>query len=145
MSRGCDHGRVRLTLVRNATLLLELAGRRVLVDPMLDAAGARPPVENTPNPRRNPLAPLPLAAEEVVRELDAVVVTHLHRDHLDETAERLLPRNVPVFCQPDDEARLRDLGLDARPVDTTLEWGVCASRGRAGSTGRASWPTSSLR
>ncbi len=90
-----------LTLVRNATLLLELAGRRVLVDPMLDDAGARPPVENSPNPRRNPLVPLPLPAEEVVRDLDAVVVTHLHRDHLDGTAERLLPRNVPVFCQPD--------------------------------------------
>jgi L-ascorbate metabolism protein UlaG (beta-lactamase superfamily) len=39
---------VRLTAVRNATLLLELAGRRVLVDPALDDAGARPQIENTP-------------------------------------------------------------------------------------------------
>ena len=113
---------MRLTLVRNATLLVEVGGRRVLVDPMLDEAGARPPVENSPQPRRNPLVPLPLAAEEVVRELDAVVVTHLHRDHLDGTAEALLPRDVPVFCQPDDEARLQELGLDARPVETTLDW-----------------------
>ncbi|MGH3007578.1 MAG: MBL fold metallo-hydrolase [Gaiellaceae bacterium] len=115
-------GLVRLTLVRNATLLLEVGGRRVLVDPMLDEAGARPPVENSSNPRRNPLVPLPLAAEEIVRELDAVVVTHLHRDHLDGTAEGLLPRDVPVFCQPDDEVRLQELGLDARPVETTLDW-----------------------
>ncbi|MGH3047859.1 MAG: MBL fold metallo-hydrolase [Gaiellaceae bacterium] len=115
-------GLVRLTLVRNATLLLEVGGRRVLVDPMLDEAGARPPVENSSNPRRNPLVPLPLAAEEIVRELDAVIVTHLHRDHLDGTAEGLLPRDVPVFCQPDDEVRLQELGLDARPVETTLDW-----------------------
>jgi L-ascorbate metabolism protein UlaG (beta-lactamase superfamily) len=113
---------VRLTLVRNATLLLEVEGRRVLVDPALDDAGARPPVGNTEPPLRNPVVPLPLPAEEVVRDLDAVLVTHLHRDHLDEAGERLMPRDVPVFCQPADEARLRELGFDARPVEDELDW-----------------------
>ena len=113
---------MQLTLVRNATLLLDLAGRRLLVDPGLDDAEARPPVESTPNQRRNPLVPLPVPAEELVRGLDAVVVTHLHRDHLDSTAERLLPRDVPLFCQPQDEERLRGLGLDARPVADEVDW-----------------------
>jgi len=120
---------MRLTLVRNATLLLDLAGRRILVDPGLDDAGARPPVESTPNQLRNPLVPLPIPAEELVRGLDAVVVTHMHRDHFDATAERLLPRDVPVFCQPPDEERLRTLGLDARPVADELDWdGVALAR-----------------
>jgi L-ascorbate metabolism protein UlaG (beta-lactamase superfamily) len=113
---------MRLTLVRNATLLLELDGRRVLVDPALDEAGARPPVGNTEPPLRNPLVPLPVPAEEVVRDLDAVLVTHLHRDHLDEAAERLVPRDIPAFCQPGDEATLRELGFDARPVEDELDW-----------------------
>jgi L-ascorbate metabolism protein UlaG (beta-lactamase superfamily) len=113
---------VRLTLVRNATLLVELEGRRMLVDPMLDDAGSRPPIEGTRNPVANPTVPLPLPAEDVVRGLDAVVVTHRHRDHLDGRAEELLPRDVPVFCQPADEAALRELGLDARPIGDTLEW-----------------------
>lgn len=113
---------MRVTLVRNATLLLELGGRRILFEPMLDDAGARPPVEDSPNPRRNPLVPLPLPAEELVRGLDAVFVTHLHQDHFDETGARLVPRDVPVFCQPEDEERLRGLGLDARPVEGTLDW-----------------------
>jgi L-ascorbate metabolism protein UlaG (beta-lactamase superfamily) len=113
---------MRLTLVRHATLLLELEGRRVLVEPMLDDAGAREPVEDSPKPRRNPLVPLPFPAEEVVRGLDAVVVTHLHQDHFDETGARLVPRDVPVFCQPEDEERLRGLGLDARPVENELDW-----------------------
>jgi len=108
--------------VRNATLVLDVAGRRVLVDPGLDDAGARPPVESTPNQRRNPLVPLPIPADELVRGLDAVVVTHLHRDHFDATAERLLPRDVPVFCQPPDAERLRALELDARPVVDELDW-----------------------
>jgi len=113
---------MRLTLIRNATLLLDLGGRRLLVDPMLDDAGARPPIEGTRNQVPNPTVPLPLPAEEVVRGIDAIVVTHRHRDHLDGTAEQLLPHDVPVFCQPEDEEGLRELGLDARPVDEALEW-----------------------
>jgi L-ascorbate metabolism protein UlaG (beta-lactamase superfamily) len=127
---------VRLTLIRNATLLLELEGRRLLVDPMLDAAGARPPVANTPNPRPNPLVPLPLPAEKLVRDLDAVIVTHLHRDHFDDTAAQLLPRDVPVFCQPGDASALAGLGLLARPVEDVLEWEgivLTRTRGRHGS------------
>jgi len=113
---------VRLTLVRNATVIVELAGQRLLVDPMLDDAGARPPIEGTANPVRNPTVPLPFPAEEVVRGLDAVLVTHRHRDHLDGRAAELLPRDVPVFCQPEDEDALRRLGLAARPVADELRW-----------------------
>ena len=108
--------------MRNATLIVELAGRRLLVDPMLDGAGTRPPIYNTANPVPNPTVPLPFAAEEVVRDLDAVVVTHRHRDHLDARAEELLPRDVPVFCQPEDEDALRALGLDARAVEGAHDW-----------------------
>jgi L-ascorbate metabolism protein UlaG (beta-lactamase superfamily) len=127
---------VRLTLVRHATLLVELGGRRILVEPMLDPPGARPPVEDTPNPRPNPLVPLPLPPEEVVAGLDAVIVTHLHRDHFDDTGARLVPRDVPVFCQPEDEDRLRELGLDARPVEAELAWDgfrIARTGGRHGS------------
>jgi L-ascorbate metabolism protein UlaG (beta-lactamase superfamily) len=127
---------VRLTLVRHATLLVELGGRRILMEPMLDPVGARPPVEDSPSPRRNPLVPLPIAAEEVVAGLDAVVVTHLHRDHLDDTGARLVPRDVPVFCQPGDEESLRELGLDARLVEPDLVWDglrIVRTRGRHGS------------
>jgi L-ascorbate metabolism protein UlaG (beta-lactamase superfamily) len=113
---------VRITLVRSATVIVEVAGRRILVDPMLDAAGARPPIEQTLNQVPNPTVPLPFPAEDVVRELDAVIVTHRHRDHLDTRAEEVLPRSVPVFCQPEDAEALRDLGLKARPVDDTLAW-----------------------
>jgi len=89
---------------------------------MLDPGGARPPIENTANPVRNPTVELPWPPEGVVSGLDAVIVTHRHRDHLDETAERLLPRDVPVFCQPEDEGALLTLGLDARPVVESLDW-----------------------
>jgi L-ascorbate metabolism protein UlaG (beta-lactamase superfamily) len=114
---------MRLRLIRNATLLVKAAEKCVLVDPMLDPAGAREPVEDTPNPVRNPLVELPEPAEIVVGGLDAVLVTHLHRDHLDDTAIRLLPKDLPVFCQPEDAERLRGHGFaEVRPVDDALEW-----------------------
>ena len=127
---------MRLTLVRNATLVVELGDRRILVDPMFDDVGARPPIEGTRNPIANPTVPLPFPAEDVIRGVDAVLVTHRHRDHLDATAEKLLPRDVPVFCQPEDEDALRELGLDARSIDVELDWDglrITRTPGRHGS------------
>jgi L-ascorbate metabolism protein UlaG (beta-lactamase superfamily) len=109
---------MHLTLVRHATLLVRVAGLRILVDPQLDPQGARDPVPSTFNPRRNPLVELPEPAEALVEQLDAVLITHLHGDHFDATARRLLRRDVPVLCQPPDQERLRDDGFtDVRPVD----------------------------
>ena len=113
---------MRITLVRSATVLVEIAGRRILVDPMLDEVGARPPIEHTLNQVANPTVPLPFPAEEIVRGLDAAIVTHRHRDHLDTRGEELLPRDIPVFCQPEDEEALRGLKLDARAIADELDW-----------------------
>ncbi len=112
---------MQLRLIRHATLALELAGTRLLVDPQLDPAGHRGPIPGTPNPRDNPLVELPEPPESVVEGITGVVVTHLHEDHLDATARRLLPE-VPVFCQPEDAEALRELAADVRPVDPELEW-----------------------
>jgi len=128
---------MRLRLIRHATLLVELAGQRLLVDPMLDPAGARPPVAGTANARRNPLCELPEPAEVIARRQHAVLVTHLHADHLDDTAVDLLAKDVPVLCQPPDEGVLRDRGFaDVRPVADALELGeiaVARTDGRHGS------------
>ena len=130
---------MRLRLIRNATLHVWLAGKCVLVDPMLDPAGARPPVEDTADPRRNPLVDLPEPAEVVVTGLDAAIVTHLHRDHLDDTAIELLPSDLPLFAQPEDVDRLRGHGFtDIRPVEEELDWDgvrIVRTAGRHG-TGR---------
>jgi L-ascorbate metabolism protein UlaG (beta-lactamase superfamily) len=121
ISRADTVQAVHLTLIRNATLAIRAGGLRLLVDPQLDPAGARPAVPNTPNPRPNPLVELPEPAEVLVARLDAVLVSHLHQDHFDDTARRLLPREKPILCQPEDAERLRADGFaDVRPVDDEL-------------------------
>jgi L-ascorbate metabolism protein UlaG (beta-lactamase superfamily) len=108
-----------LRLLRHATLDLTVGDSRVLVDPMLGAPGDIDPIPNTPNRRRNPLVPLPAVDLDA---FDAVAVTHLHRDHLDAAARDRLPADLPVLCQPEDAAALREDFADVRPVGGVAEF-----------------------
>lgn len=103
---------MKLRLIRHATLLLEYNGQKILVDPMLDDASARPAIENSPNPRNNPLVGLPMPANEVIAGVTAVFVTHTHSDHWDSTAANLLSKSIPFFGQPEDEAKFRSQGFE---------------------------------
>ncbi len=115
--------RMRLHLIRHATLVVEYNGHTLLVDPMLDDAGARPPINNSPNPRNNPLVPLPIPAGELSSGVDAIFVTHTHSDHWDRAAGELLPKDLPLFGQPEDEQKFRSLGFaQAQPVRSALVW-----------------------
>lgn len=102
---------MRLQLLRHATLIIEYAGKRLLVDPMLGTKGEMTPIENAPNPQPNPLVGLPVAAEEVIRNIDALLVTHTHRDHWDAAAAKLLPKTLPIYGQPEDEAKFFQAGF----------------------------------
>jgi L-ascorbate metabolism protein UlaG (beta-lactamase superfamily) len=128
---------MKVQLVRNATLLLDSSQGRILVDPMLRAAGTSPPIENTPNQVRNPLVELPLPAAEVVRSIDGCIVTHLHRDHFDD----LVPLDLPILTQPESADELRSRG---HTNVTTHHPEIPMTRGRhgTGEIGRALGPVS---
>ena len=115
-----------LRLLRHATLTLEYAGTTLLVDPMLGERGSMPPIPDTPNDRRNPLVELP----ETDLSHDALLVTHRHRDHLDDAATERLAGDVPVLCQPEDAEGLADAGFtDPQPVGESVEFaGVRVTR-----------------
>jgi L-ascorbate metabolism protein UlaG (beta-lactamase superfamily) len=127
---------MRLRLVRHATLRVDACGLRLLVDPQLDPVGARPPVPGTANQRRNPLVALPQPAAVAAANADAVLVTHTHGDHLDAAAIALLPRALPLLCQPANAEELRGHGFtDVRPVQETETLGelrIARTGGRHG-------------
>jgi len=88
---------MEIQLVRHATLRVTYANRTLLVDPMLSRAGELAATPNTPNQRPNPLVELPVPAESVIVWIDAVLVTHIHRDHFDQAAADLLPKRDSGF------------------------------------------------
>jgi L-ascorbate metabolism protein UlaG (beta-lactamase superfamily) len=55
-----------IQLVRNATLLLNYAGKRILVDPMFFPKGAFDPIAGK---KRNPMVELPMPLEKLSRTL----------------------------------------------------------------------------
>lgn len=117
---------VAMRFVRHATFVLGIGGHRILVDPMLNPAGAVDAVPDTPNGQRNPLVGLPFGDEELgdlLSGIDAVLVTHTHGDHWDARAAEAVPKGLPVFCQPEDEAVFADAGfVNTSPVASELRW-----------------------
>lgn len=92
---------MKLQLWRNATLLLNIDGISVLVDPMLGEKDSMGKMPMTDSELLNPLTDLPFNKEELnkrLKEIDAVVVTHLHPDHWDPAAVGLLDKNIPIIC-----------------------------------------------
>ena len=77
-----------VTYVGHATALVELDGTRVLTDPMLR--------ERIAYILR--IAPLP--PPDTVENLDAVLLSHAHHDHLDVPSLRRIPLDVPIIAPP---------------------------------------------
>lgn len=115
---------MKVQLVRHATMLISYGGKEILVDPLLSPAGEMPPISCSPNSRRNPIIDLPVVFDQTtLATVDAILLTHTHQDHFDQAATALLPKSIPVLCQPDDEVKLQQLGfLSVLPVFTARRW-----------------------
>ncbi|WP_373895209.1 MBL fold metallo-hydrolase [Virgibacillus natechei] len=99
--------------IRNATLVVEYAGKKFLIDPMLAEKGAFPPfgpaVGFPDAPRQdqnNPLVDLPTSIDQLINNVDAVILTHLHPDHYDDAAKEALPKGVKMFVQNGEDAQV---------------------------------------
>ncbi|MBC9785546.1 MBL fold metallo-hydrolase [Heliobacterium chlorum] len=113
---------MKIKLIRHATTILQFGGKKILIDPMLSPARAMAPVDYSPNRQNNPLVELPVTIEEFF-DVDGVLLTHTHRDHFDDEAARLLPKEIPVFCQLDDKQKLNDLGFaQVYPIREKINW-----------------------
>lgn len=92
---------MEVQLWRNATVLLHLKDKKILIDPMLGEKSSFGVFPWTQDNRLNPLSDLPFGPKELddyLTNLDAIVVTHLHPDHWDATAIEILDKNLPIIC-----------------------------------------------
>lgn len=107
---------MKIHQIRNATVVIEAAGQRILVDPMLGPVGSLTPYSFIRfRARRNPLIELPPNTDALMRGITAGLITHTHFgmdcDHLDAVGAKALA-GVPVYCHAPDEAGLRKRGLE---------------------------------
>ena len=79
---------IKLTYVGQGTVLIEMDGLRILTDPVL---------KRWVGPLRR-YGPLP--DRSVYQGIDAVLISHLHLDHLDAASLRLLPKSAVVIGPP---------------------------------------------
>lgn len=112
--------------IRNATLVVEYAGKMFLIDPMLAEKGTYPPFPNSLRQDQfNPLVSLPTSIENIIHDIDAVIVTHLHLDHFDDVAKEVLPKDIKMFVQNEEDAtEVRNAGFQNVEVlqeDTVFE------------------------
>lgn len=89
-----------LTYIGHATTLIRLDGVSILTDPML-RGGLGPLRRQSPSP--DPAVP---------ESADLVLISHLHRDHLDLPSLRRVPAGTPVVAPRDSARWVADAGAE---------------------------------
>ena len=92
---------MRLHQLRNATMIIEYNGKKFLIDPMFakkEEFGIN--MDDMPiNDKPWPFHDLPLPPKDIIKNIDAVIITHLHVDHFDKFAQDILPKEIKIFVQ----------------------------------------------
>jgi L-ascorbate metabolism protein UlaG (beta-lactamase superfamily) len=133
---------VRITMIGHSTVLIEAEGRRVLTDPYFGLWG---------NPAYRRLSP-PALPREKLRDVDLVLLSHNHWDHVDTRFLRSLAPGTPVVAprrsrwltrlrgaghvvgmRPWEERRFESLAVTAVParhIAATIGFVVGSGEGR---------------
>jgi len=105
---------MKIQLIRSATIKLGFKNATLLIDPCLAPKFA---MNSYAGNSKNPTVDLPLPVEKVLEGVDAVIVSHIHSDQFEPTAQKALKKEIPLFCQPRDADRIRGFGFtDVKPV-----------------------------
>ena len=116
----------RIRLLRNATLVVDFGGKKLLIDPMFADKGEFPAFSGAGNDFRNPMVELPIGADELktlVSETDAVFITHTHLDHWDTKAQQMIAKDTPIFVQPEDKNLIEEQGFtNVTAINERLVW-----------------------
>jgi L-ascorbate metabolism protein UlaG (beta-lactamase superfamily) len=119
---------LRATWLGHSTVLVEIDGVRVLTDPVW---GERASPMTFAGPKRFQPVPVPIAA---LPALDAVIISHDHYDHLDQSTILELARlDVPFITSLGVGAHLEAWGVPAERI-TELDWWEEALLARGGVT-----------
>jgi len=122
-----EQAKLKIQLVRNATMKITYAAHTFLTDPMLSPKGA---IDSFAGVERNPTVELSMSTEEILAGVESVLVTHVHPDHFDMAAANAIKKEMPLFCQPSDEANIKKAGFTSVvSVENAYQWnGITIAR-----------------
>jgi len=110
-------GGLRVTWIGHSSLLIEVGGRNILIDPVWSQ---RASFLSFMGPKRFFDPPLPL---DDLPPLDAVLISHDHYDHLDKkTIEYFAGKSIPFFCSLGVGRHLEKWGINPNYI-SELDWG----------------------
>lgn len=128
---------MQVQLIRNATLRMEYGGHRILIDPFFAPKHSRDPYVGK---ERNPTVDLPTSPEAIMQDIELLLVSHLHSDHFDPVAQEMLPKDLPLICQPGDEAKIMEKGFkNVMPLEESIAWQGIKFTYREGNHGTGKW------
>ena len=82
----------------------------MLVDPYFRPKGEDGCFEIAPKPElkklKNPLVELPFPIKEIIKDINAVILSHTHGDHWDDVAAKNIQKSIPVFVQNESAQNL---------------------------------------
>lgn len=108
---------LRITWIGHSSLLIEIDGIRILTDPVW---GERASFSSFFGPKRFFKAPLP---SDEIPELDLVIISHDHYDHLDKSTMKFFAgKTIPFICPLGVGDILQDFGI-VRNYIHEVDWG----------------------
>lgn len=109
-----------IQLVRNATLILQYGGHKILVDPMLSPKGA---IESWAGIAKNPTVEIQMPMRQITDSVELVLVSHTHADHFDDAANNILSKSIKIINQPADKTFFNAKGfVNAETLENKMRW-----------------------
>lgn len=90
---------MKIQQIRNATLKITYGDTVFLLDPWLQDKGtgfSAPTVNPEMSGLKGPFDELPMPPEEIIKDVDYCLVTHIHPDHF---TEEYLPKDINILVK----------------------------------------------
>lgn len=103
---------MKIQQIRNATLKINYNDLNILVDPWLQDKGtgmSAKTINTSMIGVKSPLNELSMCIDDILKDVDFCLVTHLHPDHF---TKEYLPINIKILCQnTQDMKKIKEMGF----------------------------------
>ena len=100
---------MKFTQIRHATCIIEIGCVKFLVDPILYKKNTLTPVKGGID-KNNPLVDITVS-DGIIKDTDAIILTHLHRDHFDPEIINFFDPNKLIICCDEYKSKLSEAGF----------------------------------